>query len=99
MVDQCWSRRRAGKVASTRLFGAGTSTKAESLKGLIKFASQNRLPVVWATTRSQFGTLTVDGSKIRQWPAAVLAFSYGVRAVRGRLAGYEAQVKGVVETE
>jgi len=73
--------------------------KAESLKGLIKFASQNRLPVVWATTRSQFGTLTVDGSKIRQWPAAVLAFSYGVRAVRERLAGYEAQVKGVVEAE
>jgi predicted AAA+ superfamily ATPase len=73
--------------------------KPESLKGLSKFASKNRLPVVWATTRSQFGTTTIDGNKIRQWPAAVLAFSYGVRAVRGRLAGYKAQVKGVVEAD
>ena len=73
--------------------------KTESLKGLMKFASQNRLPEVWATTRSQFGTFIIDGSKIRQWPAAVLAFDYGVRAVRGRLAGYEAQVKELVEAD
>lgn len=69
--------------------------KPESLKGLIKFARNNKLPLVWATTRSKFGLSTVDGSEIRQWPAAVLAFHYGASAVRGRLAGFEAKVKGV----
>ena len=69
--------------------------KPESLKGLIKFARINKLPMVWATTRSRFGVTTVDGSEIRQWPAAVLAYHYGASAVRGRLAGFEAKVKGV----
>lgn len=38
---------------------------------------------------------TVDGCEIRQWPAAVLAFHYGMRAVQGRLAGFEAQLKEI----
>lgn len=63
------------------------------LKGLTKFARKNHLPLVWATTRSKFGSSMIDGSEIRQWPAAVLAFHYGARAVQGRLAGYEAQIK------
>lgn len=67
----------------------------QGLKGLIKFARKNRLPHVWATTRSRFGRSTVGGSEIRQWPSAVLAFHYGTRAVRGRIAHFEAKVKGV----
>lgn len=69
--------------------------RPESLKGLMKFAQGNHLPLAWATTRSRFGKQTVGGSEIRQWPAAVLAFHYGIRAVQGRLADYEAKVKGV----
>jgi predicted AAA+ superfamily ATPase len=65
------------------------------LKGLIRFSGRNRLPLVWATSRSKFGKNILEGSEIRHWPASVLAFHYGVRAVRGRLAGYEAQVKGI----
>lgn len=69
--------------------------RPESLKGLMKFAQGNHLSLAWATTRSRFGKQTVAGSEIRQWPAAVLAFHYGIRAVQGRLADYEAKVKGV----
>ncbi|MEX2469670.1 MAG: ATP-binding protein [Pseudohongiellaceae bacterium] len=69
--------------------------KPEALKGLVKFARNNKLPSVWATTRSRFGKTTIHDSEIRQWPAAVLAFHYGTNAVRGRLARYEAKVKGV----
>ena len=70
--------------------------KPKSLKGLMKFLSTNRLPLAWVTTRGKIGKpVTVGVSEIRQWPAAVLAFHYGVRAVRGRLAGYEAQIKGL----
>lgn len=71
--------------------------KPEGLKGLMRFTRKNRLRLVWATTRSQFGKASVDDGEIRQWPAAVLAFHYGVNAVRGRLAGFEAQVKGFSE--
>lgn len=67
----------------------------ESLKGLMKFVRGNRLPVAWATTRSRFGKQMIDGGEIRQWPAAALAFHYGISAVQGRLAGYEAQIKGI----
>jgi predicted AAA+ superfamily ATPase len=69
--------------------------RPESLKGLVKFTNKNRLLLVWVTTRSRFGKAVIDGSEIRQWPAAVLAFHYGTCAVQGRLAGYEAQVKGI----
>ena len=67
----------------------------KALKGLTKFAHINKLPLVWATTRSRFGKSTIDGSEIRQWPAAVLAFHYGASAVRGRMARYEAKIKGI----
>jgi predicted AAA+ superfamily ATPase len=69
--------------------------KPESLKGLIKFARTNKLPLVWATTRSRFGKTMIEGSEIRQWPAAALAFHYGAIAVRGRLADFEAQIEGI----
>lgn len=68
--------------------------KPESLKGLIRFIRNNRLPLAWASTRSQFGKADIEGAEVRQWPAAVLAFHYGVSAVRGRLADFDAQVSG-----
>ena len=67
--------------------------RPESLKGLMKFVRNNRLPTAWATTRTLIRRAMIDGSEIHQWPAAALAFHYGVRAVQGRLAGYEAQIK------
>ncbi len=66
-----------------------------SLKGLVRFMHRNRLPEAWATTRTTFARAQIDGSNLRQWPAAVLTFHYGVRAVRGRLATHAATVKGV----
>jgi predicted AAA+ superfamily ATPase len=66
------------------------------LKGLIRFANTNRLPRVWSTTRNKIGETPLDGGgKIIHWPAAALAFHYGVCAVRGRLAGYEAHIEGI----
>jgi len=69
--------------------------RPEALKGLMKFVRNNHLPLAWATTRSKIRQQVIDGSEIRQWPAAALAFHYGVRAVQGRLAGYEARIKGI----
>lgn len=69
--------------------------RPESLKGLMKFVRHNRLALAWATTRSKISQQTINGCKIGQWPAAALAFHYGVRAVQGRLAGYEAQLKSI----
>lgn len=74
-----WSDKYAGRPASH--------------KGLVRFMRSNRLPLAWATTRSKIAQTSVDGGEIRQWPAAALAFHYGVRAVQGRLAGDEAQIK------
>jgi uncharacterized protein len=68
--------------------------KPDSLKGLVRFVRNNNLPLGWATTRSKFAKSTIGSSEIRQWPAAALAFHYGASAVRGRLAGLEAQIKG-----
>lgn len=69
--------------------------KPESLKGLMKFVRSNRLAEAWATTRSAFGRMTIDGCDLRQWPAAVLTFHYGVRAVQGRLTRHAARIKDV----
>ncbi len=63
----------------------------------MKFVHNNHLPIAWSTTRTRFGKQKIDGSELRQWPAAVLAFHYGTRAVQGRLADYEAQVKGITD--
>ena len=69
--------------------------RPEALKGLMKFMRGNQLPLAWATTRSRIAQQMVDGGEVRQWPAAALAFHYGVRAVQGRLAGYEARIKSI----
>jgi predicted AAA+ superfamily ATPase len=52
----------------------------QALKGLTKFMAANRLPVAWATTRTRMARQTVDGGEIQQWPAAVMAYHYGVCA-------------------
>lgn len=70
--------------------------RPKALKGLMKFVHGNHLPLAWATTRSKVRQQTIDGCEIRQWPAAVLAFHYGVRAVQGRLADLEARIKEIV---
>lgn len=67
--------------------------KPHALSGLLKFVRNNRLAHAWVSTRSLFGQATIDGAEIRQWPAAVLAFHYGVSAVRGRLADFDAKVR------
>lgn len=69
--------------------------KPEALKGLTKFVRGNRLAAAWATTRSAFGKTTIEATELRQWPAAVLTFHFGVRAVQGRLDSHEARIKGV----
>lgn len=69
----------------------------ELLKGLCRFALRHHLPVAWATTRTRFGEFTAEGSTIRLWPAAALAFHYGVRAVKGRIADYETRIKGATD--
>ncbi|MFV0370867.1 MAG: ATP-binding protein [Azonexus sp.] len=71
--------------------------KPEALKGLMKFVRANKLPLAWATSRSKLGRQVIGGSEIRHWPAAALAFHYGIRAVQGRLAGFEAQIKEMSE--
>lgn len=70
-------------------------TRPGELKGLQRFARKNRLRLVWATTRSQFGRTLLGETELRQWPAGVLAFHYGSSAVRGRLADFDARVEGV----
>lgn len=69
--------------------------KPESLKGLVRFVRGNGLAEAWATTRSTFGKASIGASELRQWPAAVLTFHYGVRAVQGRLASHETRIKGI----
>lgn len=72
--------------------------KPHELKGLMHFVRANRLPLAWVTTRSKFSKTTIDGSEIRLWPAAALAFHYGARAVKGRLSNFEARIDGISDS-
>ena len=72
-----WSDRYAGRP--------------RELKALLKFADRNGLSRAWASTRSQVGVERIGNIELRQWPAAVFAFHYGVSAVQGRLADFDAQ--------
>jgi predicted AAA+ superfamily ATPase len=70
------------------------ATRPELLRGLCRFARRHRLPLAWATTRTWTGEMTeVDGARVRLWPAAVLAFHYGVRALGERLADDEVHIE------
>lgn len=70
----------------------------QRLKGLLQFAQRNRLAHVWATTRSRFGRAVVEGIEVRMWPAAALAYHYGVRAVDARVSSFEARIAGISES-
>jgi len=63
------------------------------LKALMAFSRKNRLSLTWATTKTKFSDTKFDEGMVRQWPAAVLAFHYGIRAVRGRLDEHETRLK------
>jgi len=67
--------------------------RPEELKGLVRFARNTGLAHVWATTRTRAIDSQLDGCRVHQCPAAVLAFHYGVGAVRGRLVLHETQLK------
>ncbi|MFT7724057.1 MAG: ATP-binding protein [Roseateles sp.] len=70
--------------------------RPELLRSLCRFARRHQLPLTWATTRSRFGEVgDVQNGIVRCWPAAALAFHYGVRAVNGRMADFEARIKGM----
>jgi predicted AAA+ superfamily ATPase len=73
--------------------------RPEELKGLTKFGRRHRLHLVWATTRTRFAECKEpDGPIVRQWPAAALAFHYGVRALKGRMAEDEARIQNSAAT-
>jgi len=66
--------------------------RPEEMAGLIKFAQHNRLPRAWATTRHLIHTHTAGDCQIQLWPAAALAFHYGVRAIAGNAADGDASM-------
>lgn len=66
---------------------------AKKHRGLCRFMALNDLPQAWATSRTQFGRSPVSGCEIRTWPAAVLAFHFGCRAVDTRLGSYDAEIE------
>lgn len=71
-----------------------TIDRPEELKGLVRFARRHKLPLVWSTTRTRFAESNdPDGTKVRFWPAAAVAFHYGVRAVKGRMGDLEAKIR------
>lgn len=70
----------------------------QRLKGLLQFAQRNTLADVWATTRSRFGKTVIDGTELRLWPAAALAYHYGARAVDARMSSFEARITGISES-
>jgi predicted AAA+ superfamily ATPase len=72
------------------------ATRPELLRGLSRFARRHKLALAWATTRTHIGELAEpDGSAIRLWPAAALAFHYGTRAVKGRIADEGARIEAI----
>lgn len=70
----------------------------QRLKGLLQFAQRNALAHVWATTRSRFSRTMINGTELRMWPAAALAYHYGARAVDARMSSFEARITGISES-
>lgn len=67
--------------------------RPEDLGGLLKFAKKCGLQKVWCTTRTMFGKTEVDGVDLVFWPVAAMAYHFGISAVHGRLATFEARVE------
>ena len=55
----------------------------DGLKGLLRFAKENRLRTVTATTRTQFAERAVGGTAIRMLPTSVYAWSVGAGLLSG----------------
>jgi predicted AAA+ superfamily ATPase len=65
----------------------------EGLKGLLRFSRHNRLSKAMATTRSRLARADIGDCQIQLWPAAALAYHYGVRAVHDRLASTDLEIE------
>lgn len=68
-------------------------SRANDLSALLRFARKCGLAQVWATSRTQFGQADCEGVELRFWPTSVMAFHLGVRAVKGRLSSFDAQIE------
>ena len=67
--------------------------RPQDLTGLLRFARKCGLSPVWSTTRERLEDITVDGTRVTFWPAAVMAFHFGVRAIEGRIAAFHARIE------
>lgn len=65
----------------------------EQLAGLLKFCGKSGLASAWATTRDRIDEWNVKGTRIRLWPAAVMAYHLGTRAVGRRIETLEASLR------
>ena len=69
------------------------ATRPDDLSALLRFAKKCGLSQVWCTSRTEFAFTEVDGVGMSFWPAAVMAYHFGMSAVRGRLASFEARME------
>jgi len=67
--------------------------RPQDLPGIVRFARASHLSEAWVTTRSRFGETHLDGLKVTCWPTAVLAFHFGVAAVKGQSASIGATIE------
>lgn len=67
--------------------------RPQELAGLLRFARKCGLSPVWTTTRERFAQVTLDDTRLTFWPAAVMAFHFGVRAIDGRIADFNARIQ------
>ncbi len=67
------------------------------LVGLLKFCRSNGLAEGWCSTRTRFGERRVGEVEIVYWPTAALAFHFGQRAVRGRVAAFKAKLTAQID--
>lgn len=68
-------------------------SRPQDLAGLLRFARKCGLSPVWTTTRERFAQVTLDDTRLTFWPAAVMAFHFGVRAIDGRIADFNARIQ------
>jgi predicted AAA+ superfamily ATPase len=73
--------------------------RPRELTGALRFAHASGLEQVWATSRSRFARAEVEGVRMIFWPAAVLAFHFGVRAISGRLTSFEVVIETLSQAQ
>lgn len=67
--------------------------RPQELAGLLKFARKCSLSSAWTTTRERVAEMALDGTDLHFWPAAVMAYHFGVRAIDGRVADFNARLE------